>query len=277
MTQHSKNTAFFAALAAAALFCAGVALPAAAQLPAGGSSAPVDISAAQSLEWDSRARTYTARKDVLVKQGALEIRSQLLTAHYDAAGGNTDIRRLVAEDGVTIFSAPYTAYGDRAVYDVATQTATLTGENLRIATPAETLSARDKIEYDAGANRLDAVGQATATRGTDRLESAALSAFFKQDAGGKTVLDRIVSATPVTIRTARETVTGDRGDYNVTTGKATLTGNVKIRQGDSFIEGTRAEVDLATGVSRLFADTPAGGDAGRVRGVFYPKQKTATP
>lgn len=64
-----------------------------------------------------------------------------------------------------------------------------------------------------------------------------------------------------------------------------LTGHVRILQGDSWLEGSRANVDMATGVSQLFADPTAATKApdgtvtpasdGRVKGIFYPKSKGA--
>jgi lipopolysaccharide export system protein LptA len=255
--------------------------------------APVEITADKELEWNRAAKTYTARGRAVARQGGMQVKSHVLTAHYDGGEGlGSGIRRLVAEGDVVLSSPPYTGYGARAVYDLGTGIATLTGKDLRIETPAESLAAQEKIEFDVNENRLTAIGKATARRGTDSLSAERLSAYFLQGADGKTALQRIVADTPVTIRTARETATGDRGVYDVSAGKATLTGRVRILQGENWLEGTRAEVDLNTGISRLFgtvaakedpaqaAETPAAapekpvGD-GRVRGVFYPRKKEA--
>jgi lipopolysaccharide export system protein LptA len=267
--------------------------------PAVASDAPVEIFADKTLEWDRTKKTYIARGNAIARQGTMQVRSDTLSAHYsggDGAGGTrggigSNIEKLIASGRVEISSPPYTGHGDKAVYDLATGIATLTGGNLKIETPAESLTARDKIEFDTNKNRLIAIGNATAQRGTDRLSADNLSAFFAADASGKVDLQRIVADTPVTIKTARETVTGDSGVYDVAAGKATLRGRVRLLQGENWLEGTRAEVDLKTGISKLFADTPAAparpalivdgvarppanpvGD-GRVRGVFYPKKK----
>jgi lipopolysaccharide export system protein LptA len=264
------------------------------------SDAPVEIFADSTLEWDRVKKTYTARGNAVARQGTMQVKSDSLTAHYsesgekstakpDAMGG--EITKLVAAGNVAISSAPYTAHGDKAVYDITTGIATLTGADLRIETPTEKLTAEERIEFDTSKNRLSAIGKANARRGTDSLTADRLDAFFKPAADGKTALDRIVSDSAVTIKTARETVTGDSGVYDVTGGKATLRGRVRILQGENWLEGTRAEVDLKTGISKLFADgkplpgrtslivdgverppvAPVGD--GRVRGVFYPKKK----
>ena len=136
------------------------------------SEAPVEISASHSLEWNRKAKTYTARENAVAKQGATEVSSRLLIADYRDDKGATDVWRLTAQDNVTIKSPPYTATGDKAVYDVAAGRATLTGKDLKITTPTESLTAQEKIEFFTQENRLSAVGQATAVRGTDRLGSA---------------------------------------------------------------------------------------------------------
>ncbi len=269
----------------------------AADIAASASDAPVEIFADKTLEWDRAKKTYTARGNAVARQGSMQVKSATLTAHYTEgsnkeASVGSEITKLTADGTVEISSPPYTAHGDTAVYDVTTGVATLTGEDLKIQTPTENLTAEQRIEFDTANNRLSAVGDAKAVRGTDSLTSEKLDAFFKQGKDGKTALDRITADKAVTIKTARETVTGDSGVYDVTAGKATLRGRVRILQGENWLEGTRAEVDLKTGISKLFADgkplpgrsslivdgverapvAPVGD--GRVRGVFYPKKKT---
>lgn len=265
-------------------------------LPANTRDAPVEITADKSLEWDREKKTYTARGNAVAQQGAMQVKSATLTAHYsennsgaasDAAG--TEITQLEATGNVEISSPPYTAYGDQAVYDLSSGIATLRGENLRIETPTENLTAKNHIEFDSNQNRMSAVGGATAIRGTDSVTADTLNAFFAADAQGKTGLQRITADTPVIIKTARETITGNSGVYDLGAGKATLEGKVRILQGQNWLEGTRAEVDLNTGVSKLYGRPAAGtksketvtagpplapvGD-GRARAVFFPKKKT---
>lgn len=242
--------------------------------PAFAQEAPVEISAAKSLEWNRKAKTYTARGDAIAKQGAMEVHAPVLSANYSETNGGTDITRMTASGGVTILSAPYTVTGADAVYDLGTGQAVMTGGDLRITTPEETLTARDNISFDTRQNKLTANGGAVAVRGTDTLKADSLSAFFDKGAAGKMTLQKMTANGNVSIQTARETVTGDAGIYDVLAGKATLTGKIMIQQGASKIEGTRAVVDLKTGISQLFAEgSPA--TQGRVKGIFYPKAKAA--
>ncbi len=241
-----------------------------AQLPVSDSNAPVEISAKHSLEWNRKQKTYTARENALAKQGAFQISSDLLTAHYTDDKNAGDISTLNADGHVVIQSPPYAAYGDNAVYTIADSSAQLTGGDLRIETPTERLSAKHKIEFFGLQNKMTAIGDAVAVRGTDTMRANVMTAYFYKAATGKLALQKITAEGSVSIRTLKETITGTRGIYDVVAGKATLTGKIRVLQGDNWLEGTRAVVDLKTGVSQLFAE---GGD-GRVKGLFYPKKKT---
>ncbi len=233
---------------------------------------PVEISAAKSLEWNRKAKTYTAYEKVQVVQGAVKINSDILTARYNEDKGVTDITTLEAKQNVTIQSPPYTAYGDKAVYDVTTGVAVLTGKALKIVTPTETLTAKNKIEFNSAENRMLAEGDAQVIRGTDIIKADKLSGYFTKDTNGKMALSKVTAEGHVMITTSKGTVTGDSGVYDVLTQKAVLTNNVRMRQVKNWLVGARAIIDMKTGISQLLGGEQADGDD-RVRGVFYPKAK----
>ncbi|TAL34787.1 MAG: hypothetical protein EPN97_07960 [Alphaproteobacteria bacterium] len=240
------------------------------------SKEPIEISAAKSLEWDRKNHTYTAKKSALAKRGLFQIAADRLVAKYHGAKGATDIYELDAEESVVIQNPPYTAYGDHAVYDVATGHALLTGQNLKIMTETESLTAKDSVEFFAQENRLTATGDAVAVKSPDTLKADVMNAYFQKDAQGKLAMHKVTASGHVVIQTAKETVYGDKGTYDIPAQKAVLTGKVKIYQDRNWLEGTRAEVDMKTGISQLFAEgSPA--TEGRVKGVFYPKAQTPAP
>lgn len=232
--------------------------------------APIEISASRSLEWNRKAKTYTANDNVLVKQGALEVAGDKLIASYNDDKGSVNIWQLEASGHVVLKSPPYTAYGDRAVYDVARNKADLTGNALKIETETEYLTAKDKIEFIGAENRLSAIGSATAVRADDTLKADKLEAFFVKGTAGKMSLNKITATGKVVIDTGKETVYGDSGVYDVPAEKAVMNGRVKILQGENWLEGTRADVDMKTGISHLYAPKD-GASEGRVKGMFYPK------
>lgn len=236
-------------------------------------AAPVTISAGKSLEWDRTGKAYTARQNVIVTHGAATLRSDLLVARYAGGKSETDIKTLEATGDVVIDSAPYTAYGDRAVYDVASGNAVLTGSALRITSGDDLLTARDRLEYDGKSNVMTARGAAKVVHGENTLFADTVSAWFEKDAKGKTAARKVTATGGVTIKTPKETATGDQGVYDLVTQQAVLTGKVRVLQGQNWLEGARADVDMNTGISRLSGGNGKAGD-GRVTGVFYPKEKT---
>ena len=261
------------------MFCAGPAFAQEVPLeisaePAAAPQAPLEISADQALEWNRTAKTYTARGKAEAAQGDLKITSDLMVASYPDDANSSDIREVTATGNVILTSPPYTAQGDRAVYDIAGGRAVLTGANLRVTGNGETLTARDSIVYDRLQNRIETAGGATVTRGTDMLTADRLSAALGSDAAGKQRIESVTADGNVIITTPRDVLTGSRAVYDVTTQKIELTGQVILAQGKNRLEGTRATLDLKTGVSKLFADAAKTAN-GRVRGVFYPKDATA--
>lgn len=240
-----------------------------AQVNSAEDAAPVTISAAKGLEWNRAAKTYTARGDVIAKKGQAEIRSDSMTASYSDADSNISISEIKATGRVVLSSPPYTAYGDEGTYDVKTGNAVLTGKDLRVEAGEERLTAKDSLAYDAGENRMTALGVATATKQGRVLKADRLIAWFDKDDKGKMVARKIEADGHISITTGKETVTGDNGVYDPVTGQAVLTGSVRIAQGQSHLDGARATVDMNTGISHLFADGKSA-TKGRVTGVFYP-------
>lgn len=259
-----------AVLVAALTHGASAQEPAATDAPAAG-TAPIEISADNGLVWDRTAHTYTARGHAQARQGSMTVTSDELVARYDAAGSGSDIREVTAVGNVVLASPPYTAYGDKAVYDLAGGLAVLTGGDLRAMTPGETLTAGERLTYAASDGRMTAEGGAVLTRPTDSLSARTLTATFATLANGTRGLDVVTADGNVVIKTVRETVTGSKGVYRAASQTAELTGDVVITQGKNRLEGNRATVDMKSGVSQLYGSPAAGG---RVKGVFYPQDKT---
>lgn len=216
--------------------------------------APLEITADGSLEWDRDHKKMLAEGNALARQGTTSIAADTLTADYrdgapDGGGLGNEIWRLTAQGNVRIETANSRAFGTHAVYDIDQGTVTLTG-----ATPGDSAKGLRAKVLHAG----------------DTLESDTLTAFLDaQGPEGRKSLDRVETKGRVVITTPTERVEGDRGVYVAATQIATLTGNVRITRDKNVLEGYKAEVNLATNVSRLFgSDEPSG----RVRGVFYPEK-----
>lgn len=241
----------------------------------GGGSQPVDISADEALEWDRTGARYIARGNARAIQADTVVAADVLTANYDPAdAGATDLTDLTAEGNVQIINGAATVYGQNAVYNLVDETAKVTGDNLKMTHQNMTVTATDHFLYDAKAGTVTAVGNALVTQQDKKLKTNRLVAYLEQNAEGKSEIKRIEAPGFVTITTATEVAVGNSGVYNVGRDIATLNGDVKITQEKNELLGEKAEVNMTTGVSKIFAGTEKDGMPGRVRGVFYPKSDT---
>jgi lipopolysaccharide export system protein LptA len=222
-------------------------------------------------------------------------------AAFGSGGG--EIWRLEADGRVRIVSGENRAEGDRAVYDLDRRVLVLTGRALRLTNGRDVVTAKDAIEYWVDRRMAVARGGATVTSPDRQLDAETLVAYFREEGQGRAAparpaaqeqgqghgqgqargqgaapsallapgagrLDRVEAFGNVLIRTATESVRGDRGVYTPETGIAQVAGNVGITRGQNHLSGAVAEVNLQTGVSRLI---PAPG--GRVAGLLVPEER----
>ena len=265
-------TAHILGLAVAAAVLAPV-MPAAAQgLPfaAGGEGGePIEVEAVDSLEWHSELQIYVARGNAVMRQGDTEVRAALLTAHYrELEEGGNEIYRLIAEGGVEIEGPTQFVSGDRAEYDVDGGIFVITGSELALVTETEIVTARDSLEYYEADEIAVARGDAKVVRDTDQIEADVLVAEFAAGPDGSNELSVVNAIGNVLITTETDVASGDEAVYNVADELATLSGTVRLTSQDSQLNGDYAEVDLATGISRLVA---LPGAEGRVRALLVPE------
>jgi lipopolysaccharide export system protein LptA len=242
------------------------------------SKEPLEITADGTLEWMRESKTFIARENALAQQGTSSVKAQTLIAEYrePETGGGMQIWRVSAQKNVVLHSNESDAYGEDAVYDIDKGLATMTGGNLKMVSPDQTVTAKDKFEYWVNEGRMNAIGDAVVVRpkpegGTDTLKADKVSAIFEDNAKGQRELSTLEATGNVVIITPDETITGAFGTYNADTNKANLTGGVKIIRGPNTLQGDRAEVDMNTSTSKIFGTTaPNAKGTGRVKGVFYP-------
>jgi lipopolysaccharide export system protein LptA len=302
MSGSLRRAALAAALLAAPVGASGQAL----DVGRAGSGAPIEITAANGIEWDRDAQRYVATGNAAARQGDTTVYGDRLVAWYrPAATGGTEIFRYEAIGNVRFVTPTQTVEGDRGIYDVATEVVVVTGKALRLKTPTDTLTARDSLEYWAAREIAVARGNAMVVSAERRMTADVMTAHFAPAArapapaparnaaqGGRTPpraapapspapsaaggmgdqrLTRVEAFGNVHVSTPTEIARGDRGVYNMQTGIAQLAGNVRLTRGDNQMAGDFAEVNMNTGISRLLARPAEGGD-GRVRGLLVPQQ-----
>ena len=117
---------------------------------------PLEITADKALEWNQTDKTYIARGKAIATQGDLSVKADTLTATYAGANGNTsDIILLNAEGNVTLTSGANVATGDKAVYDLVTGQAVLSGTRPKIVQEGKNTLEADKVTVWTKNNVLD--------------------------------------------------------------------------------------------------------------------------
>lgn len=269
-----KRRFLFATFLLASALAFGPASRVVAQLQVNSDSEPVTVDAEDGIEWVSDQKMYIARGNAKATRGSLSVSGDTLTALYrEGEGDQTEIYRLEALGRVVIASPNRTAYGERAVYDLDQSVAVVLGGKPRMVTAEQTITASESLEYWEKRRIAVARGDAVAIQGSRKIRADALTAFFEAKPDGSLEVVRMDAVGNVVITTPQEVARGTEGVYNVKKGIATLSGDVRITRGDTQLNGSVAEVNFKTGISRLLSSGKSK-SGGRVQGLFSPKQKT---
>jgi lipopolysaccharide export system protein LptA len=265
---------------------------------------PIDITASDGIEWRQEERQVIARGNARAARQNVTVTADRLTAFYrPKAGavqpaqtgitgatdtGGNEVYRVQAEGHVHIFTATDRAQGDRAVYDIDQAVLVMTGSNLKLTTPNDVLTARDSLEYWSQKHMAVARGNAVVVTNDGRRLAADTLVAYTSDApappagtarvavqsgdeplasSGK--LQKVEAYGHVSVRTVTDTATGNRAVYVPETGIARLAGQVRITRGQNHLEGSEAEVNMKTGISRLLAGTGE-----RVQGLVLPNDES---
>ena len=291
-------------IALALCLCAGVASAQTAELNQGG---PIEVTAREGIEWRQNEQVVIARGAARAVRGGVTIDADLLLARYRPRGGApaetrppgegpagaSEIWQLEAEGNVVITTATDRAEGDRAIHDIDQAVMVLTGNNLRLTSPDNVLTARDSVEYWPQKRMAVARGDAVVvTKDDRRVRADVLVAYFREAPTETTTsvrppagraapeaspasgsnLDRVEAFGRIEIRTPTEVVRGDTGVYTPPNSIARLLGNVRIVRGDNTLTGCEAIVNMETGISRLVACPNE-----RVRGIIVPGEGQNVP
>lgn len=236
----------------------------------GDSDQPIEVFADEGIEWQQDNLTFLARGNAKAVRGDVTIHADELRAYYRTLPkGGTEIRQLDAIGNVRIVTPGETAYGGRAIYDVDNAILVLSEGKVRLITANEKITAHDQIEYWERKNMAVARGNAEVVQKDKKLAADVLVAYFKKIKGGKSEIHRVEAFDNVRVNTGKDRATSQRGVYNVKSGIATLTGAVQIGRDGNKLDGCRAEINMNSGVSKLFGCGPGG--SGQVGGVFKPR------
>ena len=256
---------------------------------------PIAIEAEQGIEWQQTNHVYIARGHARATRGNGSVTADTLTAHYrpvpkgpgvpaqtdagktDAFDSGTQIYLVEADGNVELTgSDDQKAYGDHGIYDVDAGTMVLTGQNLRLNTKQDTVTARDSLEWHDKEQLAVARGDAVAVRDAKRIRADVMTAEVTRDDRGAQHISRIDAEGGVVVNSQDQTGRGDRGVYNVDTGITTLIGHVKLTRGQNELRGQYAVVDMNKSIYRLLGAPPSetltSSRPTRVEGLFVPRR-----
>ena len=267
---------------------------------------PITITAVDGVDWQQSQQIVVARGDAHAVRGDTTVIADTLTAHYrkkaptgaapaattttpatkdpnsDITGSN-EIYRLDADGHVTINTPTDIAFGDKAVYDIDQAVLVMTGAHLRLKTPTETITARDRMEYWSMQRKSVGWGNALVVGNDGRSVKADILVSYSDPAPHRTPgatpppaktgdsdlnagqINRVDAFGHVVVRTQTDIVTGDDGVYLPETNLARVIGDVTITHGLSELHGQDAIVNLKTGIAHLLP-----GSGARIQGLLVP-------
>jgi lipopolysaccharide export system protein LptA len=141
----------------------------------------------------------------------------------------------------------------------------------------------DEQEVFQQEHRIVWRGNVDAVQDKARLKTPRLEVFYvgktaagaqpAADSAGGSKIERMEADGPVFYSTDTESARGDHGTYLASNDTITLFGNVVVMQGQNVAKGDKLVIEQKTGHSVLSVNNK--GPGGKVRGVFYPSQKTS--
>ncbi|WP_413204369.1 LptA/OstA family protein [Rhodospirillum sp. A1_3_36] len=257
---------------------------------------PLEVFADDGIEWRRDEGLYIANGNAAAIQGTSEVYADRLIARYrptesdDGTSSGSDVYRMEALGHVRILMPDQTITGDKAVRDMERHVMWLTGDNLRMETTTDIVTARDSLEYWEARDLAVARGNAVSTQkeSGQTISADILTAYFKDETedppvpnasssskkggagvsmaapgGGQSRVKVMTAVGNVVVVTNEDVIRGDEATYDPATGEATILGDVTITTADQQMSGNRATVNMRTGVSRLFSD-----GKGRTRALF---------
>jgi len=304
-------TRFAVALAVAALAVGATTPHAGAQLAGAQlSNRPIHIEADHGIEWQQANSVYIARGHASATRGNATLTADILYAYYRpvSQGPNqatakaqpvsaapaqsgartqnpltgssaTEIYRIEANGHVHFTNGDQEAFGDHAVYDVDQAVMVLTGRDLHITTPSETITARDSLEWYDKRQIAVARGDALVIRGDRRLRADIVTADVEQKNNQPAQITRVNGYGNVLVSAPGQIAHGDDGVYDVERQVATLIGHVRLTKGNNEMRGRYGVVDLKNNVSEILAAPPdavVSGPMPRVEGLLVPNRKPGT-
>lgn len=223
------------------------------------------VNADTSLEWNQKQAFYQARGNAHAYQGAQEIFADDLKAYYDPQTTGRDITQIHASGNVRFSDAAHTGSGASLIYQSSTKEYKLSGPDARIDGPDGRARADQEIHFQQLEKKVILRQSAEiALKDGRRLTGNELYLFLDSQDN----IERIEARGNVSVTQASGSLAkGDILDYDKQQNKAVLQGQVTVIDGQNQLSGDKAEIDFATGLSKMLTTTSGGRVSGRFTGL----------
>lgn len=222
----------------------------------------LEVSAAKELYWDQNQGFYQATGDAIAKRGTQMISADQLTAYYDSTDDNQDITRVIADTNAAFEDADLNGKGAKLTYDVAADIYHLEGPDAVVDSKDGVIKADNLIHYDRQSGFAELRGNAEITMADGRVLRGDILEIMLNDS--EEITKVTANGNVFVKQTDTRQAEANEGIYDAEKGTALLTGDVKIIDGASILNGQKAEIDFNNGTSRLLSS----GNSGRVSGIL---------
>ncbi len=138
------------------------------------------ITSTNGMEVRQTALTMTAKRNATLTEKDNKLNADEITGYFVRPDKNKyDLRRVVATGNVVIVTPSETVHGDKAVYDVVGQTATVTGNVRVVRSEGEMTGAMAVMDMRTGVSRMHA--STGKTNSSNRVRGILLPSQFKKD------------------------------------------------------------------------------------------------
>ncbi len=227
-------------------------------LATGSNNQPIEITADNGIEWQRDKKLMIASGRAKATRGNASVEADKLLAYYKKdKSGKSNLSRLDAIGQVIITSPTQKLTGEMGSYDLIGGILVMTGKKVKMFTGKSEITADQQLEFYEKKEMAVARKNALANHDGKLLRANVLVALFFKDKKGKSQLRRVQAFDNVRVITKTESVWADKGIYDVTSGIATLDGNIRINRDGSQLNGESAIINLNTGVSKLLTSSGA--------------------
>ena len=225
-------------------------------LATGSSNLPIEITANNGIEWQRDKKIMIASGRAKATRGNVSVEADKLRAYYKKdKSGVSNLSRIDAIGKVLITSPTQKLTGEMGSYDLIKGILVMTGKKVKLFTGESKITADQQLEFYEKKEMAVARKNALANHNGKLLRANTLVALFFKDEKGKSQLRRVQAFDNVRVITKTESAWADKGIYDVTSGIATLDGNVRLNRDGNQLNGQSAIINLNTGISKLLTSS----------------------